>query len=122
MDKTMTRIMSCLSNGLLCAVAAACAPATPPKITEIRNYQANFQCEGDRRMHVQFSAFNAVLDDQGNSVALSQQPAADGFLYAGGGQSLRARGPEAVWTDGKGAVHSCREAVSPTSKVNSLAH
>ena len=122
MDKTMTLILSRLSAGLLCAMASACAPDAPPKISEIRNYQANFQCEGDRRMHVQFSPFNAVLDEEGNSVALSQQPAADGFLYAGSGQSLRARGPEAVWTDSKGAVHHCREAVAPTSKINSLAH
>jgi len=110
--------------GLLCAVSVACAPKTPdvaPKITEIRNYQANFVCEDDQRMHVKFSPFTAELDSQGMSVAMTQEPAADGFRYAGGGQSLSARGSEAAWTDGKGTVHHCREAIAGSTNSNSLA-
>jgi membrane-bound inhibitor of C-type lysozyme len=102
-------------------MSAACAPEMPkaaPKITEVRNYQANFVCEGEQRMHVQFSPYSAELESQGLAVAMAQQPAADGYSYAGSGQSLRARGPEATWTDDKGAVHHCREATVATSKIN----
>jgi membrane-bound inhibitor of C-type lysozyme len=103
-----------LLTGLLCAMSAACAPERPPeKIHEVRDYNATFACDGGQRLQVRFTPFNAVLESQGESVAMTQQPAADGFLYAGGGQSLRARGDDAMWTDGKGAVHHCRAAPSP---------
>jgi len=103
--------------GLPWAMSFACAPETP-KIQEIRNYQATFLCEDSQKMHVHFVPFNATLDFQGMSVAMTQQPAADGFLYTGEGQSLRARGAEATWTDGRGAVHHCREALTASQTIN----
>ena len=93
-----------LPIGLLCAMSVACAPE---RIREVRDYNARFVCDGSQPVQVRFAPFNAVLESQGASVAMTQQPAADGFLYTGGGQSLRARGDEATWTDGKGAVHQC---------------
>ncbi|HKU63740.1 MAG TPA: MliC family protein [Rhizomicrobium sp.] len=93
-----------LPIGLLCAMSVACAPE---RIREVRDYNATFICDGDQPMQVRFSPFNAVLQAQGASIALIQQPAADGFFYTGGGQSLRAQGDDATWTDGKGAVHHC---------------
>jgi len=98
-----------LAIGLLCAVPIACAPAIPEKVGSVRNYNATFACEGDQRVDVHFIPFKATLEFQGASVDMDQQGAADGFLYSGGGQSLRANGDEAMWTDGKGAIHHCRE-------------
>jgi hypothetical protein len=97
--------------GLLSVMSAACAPESrpPEKILETRNYNASFLCDG-QPVRVHFSPYNAVLESQDSSVAMTQQPAADGFSYAGGGQSLRGRGYEAMWTDGTGAVHHCRDA------------
>lgn len=100
--------------GFLCAMSAACAPENHTPILETRNYNASFACEGGRRIQAHFTPYKAMLEVEGLSVDMTQQPAADGFLYAGGGQSLRGRGPEAMWTDDKGAVHHCRDAaVSP---------
>jgi hypothetical protein len=93
--------------GSLSAMSVACAPE---KILETRNYNATFACDGGQRVLVHFAPYNAVLESQGVSVDMAQQPAADGFLYAGGGQSLRGRAYEAMWTDDKGAVHRCRDA------------
>ena len=95
-------------------MCAACAPERPPdRIQETRNYNASFLCDG-QPVQVHFSPYNALLESQGGSVAMSQLPAADGFSYAGDGQSLRGRGYEATWTDGTGAIHHCRDvAVNP---------
>jgi len=100
-----------LLTGLLCAMAAGCASGTktPEKILETRNFNASFVCDGGQPMQVHFSPYNAVLEFQGASVAMTQQPAADGFSYAGAGQSLRGKGYEAMWTDDKGTVHHCRD-------------
>lgn len=106
-----------LEIGLLCAITAACAPETA-KIQEVRNYQASFLCDGNQSLHVRFAPFQAVLESPDTSVEMTQQPAADGYLYAGGGQSLRARGADATWTDGKGAVHHCREGAAASSNSN----
>jgi len=107
----MKRTKQHLLIGLLCAAFAGCVSETkaPEKIQETRNYNASFVCDG-QSVQVHFSPYNAVLESQGVSVAMTQQPAADGFSYAGGGQSLRGRGYEAMWTDGTGAAHHCRDA------------
>jgi Membrane-bound lysozyme-inhibitor of c-type lysozyme len=104
--------------GLLCSMSVACAPA----IHAVQDYQTTFVCDGEQRVHVRFAPFKAVLESQGVSVAMIQQTAADGFLYTGGGQSLRQRGHEATWTDGKGALHHCRESVAASPKGDTAAH
>jgi hypothetical protein len=112
---------SYLGIGCLCAICAACASGTA-KIQEVRNYQASFLCDGGQQLGVRFIPFQVVLETPDASVEMAQKPAADGYLYAGGGQSLRARGPDAVWTDGKGAVHRCREGAAASSKRNTFTH
>jgi membrane-bound inhibitor of C-type lysozyme len=81
----------------------------PRKINEVRNYNATFVCDETRIVKVSFTPFAAVLENDGLSTDLTQQPAADGFLYTDGRQSLRARGNEATWTDSGGTTHQCRE-------------
>ncbi len=104
--------------GFLCAAAFACAPHAPEKILETRNYNATFSCDGGQKIKAHFAPYKAVLEAEGGSVDMAQQPAADGFLYAGGGQSLRGKGYEAMWIDGTGAVHHCHDvAVSPKSDM-----
>jgi hypothetical protein len=102
-----------LTIGLLCSFSVAC---TPESIHEVRDYNATFVCDGNQRLQVRFAPFKAVLESQGVSVDMIQQPAADGFLYTGGGQSLRARGDEATWTDGKNAAHHCRAVIAANPK------
>jgi len=108
-----------LMIGLLSAISIACASERPPeRIQETRNYNASFLCDGGQRVVVHFAPYQAVLESQGVSVDMAQQPAADGFSYAGGGQGLRGRGYEAMWTDGTGSVHHCRDAaVNPKANT-----
>lgn len=107
----MKRTRQHLLIGLLAGMAASCAPETHAPILETRNYNATFTCDGGQQIKAHFTPYTAVLEAEGGSVDMTQQPAADGFLYAGGGQSLRGKGYEAMWTDDKGAVHHCRDAV-----------
>jgi hypothetical protein len=97
--------------GFLCAVLAACA-AKPEKITESRNYNGTFLCDGSQQVKVRFTPFRAALESAGAIVEMAQQPTSDGFLYTADGQSLRASGNEATWTDGAGAVHRCKDVTS----------
>jgi hypothetical protein len=106
--------------GLLCTVCAACASKTPERITESRNYNGTFLCDGSRRVQVRFTPFKAELESQGTIVEMTQQPSPDGLLYAAGGQSLRTRGDEATWTDGSGAVHHCRDVTSVNGNIISI--
>lgn len=97
----------------LSGLPAACASQTSPEqIKGTRNYNATFQCDGGQRAVVRFTPFNAALESDGVSVAMAQQPVAEGLLYAGQGQKLRAIGNLVIWTDDKGAVHRCREATA----------
>ena len=95
--------------GLVLGASVACAPVTPQKIGGVRNYSATYLCDGARTAKISFTPFAATLEMDGVSTDLTQQPVADGFLYAGGGQSLRAVGNKATWTDSKGARHQCQE-------------
>jgi hypothetical protein len=99
-------------------MSAACAPE---RIREVRDYNATFVCDGGERVQVRFAPFKAVLESQDASIDLVQQPVASGFLYTGGGQSLRARGDEATWTDGKGAGHRCRATIAGSPKSDTAA-
>lgn len=111
-----------LRIGFLCAVLTACA-GKPEKITESRNYNGTFLCDGNQRVLVRFTPFRAELESAGAIVELAQQPAPHGFLYTAGGQSLRASGNEAAWTDGAGTVHRCKDVTSlNTISLPSPAH
>lgn len=90
---------------------AGCTPAPPPKIGGVRNYSAAFLCDGETAVNVQFMPFAAVLESDGLSIQPTQQPVADGYLYAGSGHSLHANGNDAIWTDGRGIAHRCRERI-----------
>jgi hypothetical protein len=96
-----------LRIGLLCTVSFACGPE---KVLSVQDYQVTLPCDGGQSVHVVFAPFKAVLEFQGVSVAMVQQPAADGYRYSGGGQSLRQTGQDVTWTDGKGAIRHCRAA------------
>jgi len=98
-----------LAIGVVFSLSVACAPKMPQKIEEVRNYNATFVCDGARVVKISFTPFAAVLESDGVSADLTQQPAADGFFYTGGGQSLRAHGNEATWTDNNGAARQCQE-------------
>jgi hypothetical protein len=93
----------------------------PQKISEVRNYNAAFVCDGAKLLTVQFTPFAAALESDGISADLTQQPVADGFLYTGGGQSLRARGNQAIWTDVKGTIHQCQDRAADVPKSDAPA-
>lgn len=100
-------------TGLLCTALVACASQkTPARIMESRNYNGKFLCDGSRQVQVRFTPFRAALESEGAAVEMTQQPAPDGFLYTAEGQSLRATGNEATWTDGAGTVHHCKDVTS----------
>jgi heat shock protein HslJ len=67
---------------------------------------------------VQFSTGAAVLESDGGSAAMNQERTADGFLYVGGGQSLRGRGHEATWTE-HGKARACHDATGDPANVKS---
>ena len=107
---------------LFCAATAACAPfasdskSDAPPVSAVRTYSANYACQDGRTFLVRFSNGAAVLDGDGGSVAMNQKRTADGFLYAGGGQSLRGRGHDATWTDKAGKSHLCHDATGEAPK------
>ena len=96
-------------SGLCFAAVGACASRMPEKVTAVQDYNADYVCENNLTAQVHFAPFKAVLEFQGTSVDMAQQPTADGYLYAGGGHSVHARGAEAAWTDDKGTVHHCHD-------------
>ena len=115
----MTSTWRCLFMiGVVLWTAAACSSKPPEKIDETRNYNATFVCDGAKVIKVSFIPFAAVLEIEGVSANLTQQPAADGLLYAGGGHSLRARGKEVTWTDNNGAGHQCLDRTAESGKSN----
>ena len=94
-----------LLGGVLCMLVSGCAP----DIREYRNYDATLMCEGTPPLHVRFGINKAILESGGAFVSMTQRSAAKGVRYAGGGQSLKAQGLDALWTDGKGVAHQCRQ-------------
>ena len=107
--------------GLLCTVSAACASKkVPERITESRNYNGTFLCDGSQQVQVRFTPFKAELESQGAIVEMAQQPAPAGLLYTAAAQSLRAHGGEATWIDGKGAVHHCRDITGLNGSIINL--
>jgi hypothetical protein len=102
--------------GAVFLTSVACAPKMPQQIEEVRNYNAIFVCDGARVVKVSFTPFAAVLESDGASADLTQQSTADGYFYTGSGQSLRARGNEATWTDSNGAAHQCWERTAESQK------
>jgi hypothetical protein len=111
-----------LMIGLLCAASVACAPKRiPERITESRNYNGTFLCDGGQRVQVRFTPFKAELESQSVAVEMTQQPTApDGFLYTADGQSLSAHCDEATWTDGRGALHHCRDVTSSNGNTTGI--
>jgi hypothetical protein len=96
--------------GLLCTISVACTSnKIPERITESRNYNGTFLCDGSQQVQVRFTPFKAELEFHSMIVEMTQQPAPAGLLYTADGQSLRANGGEATWIDGRGAVHHCRD-------------
>jgi heat shock protein HslJ len=68
-----------------------------------------FVCDGGQSISVTVSDGTALLDANGASVHLAQQPAASGIHYAGSGHDLRGKGPKLTWTDSNNVIHQCRE-------------
>jgi hypothetical protein len=106
-----------LMIGVACWASAACAPDMPQRIDKVRNYNATFVCDDAKVMTVKFTPFAAVLESDGVSVDLTQQPTADGFLYKRDRQSLHARNNEAAWSDDKGVTRQCRERLAGSLKI-----
>ena len=91
---------------------AACAPTpapAPPVIREVQDFQGTFACDDGQSVKMRFVPFQATIELQGTSVELAQKPIEKGFLYAGGGQTLRTSGSDVTWTDDKGVVRQCRD-------------
>lgn len=104
--------------GIVNLTSVACAPEipAPEEIQAVRDYQTMFVCDGNQSAHVRFARGNAVLDFQGVSATMIQQPTSDGFRYTDGGQILIEPGYELMRTDGKGTVHHCRGAKAASPK------
>jgi len=109
-------------TNFLCAASVACAPVAPAKINMVQDFNASYLCDGSLPMDMRFEPFKAELQSQGVLADLVQQPAADGFLYAGGGQSVRGRGRDVTWTDGKNVVHQCHDIAAANSKDDKVTH
>jgi hypothetical protein len=91
---------------------ASCAPApapTPPAIREVQDYGGTFVCDDGQTVKMRFVPFSATLEWQGETIDLTQQPVAKGFLYTGGGYTVRAGSVDVTWTDTKGVTRHCRD-------------
>lgn len=119
--------MKMMSQHLLLIGLCLMSPGCASEIHVVQEYRAAFVCDGNQLVQINFTAGAAVLEFQGESVAMIQQSGdgdslgTDRFLYRGDGQSLRQHGYDANWTDGKGAVHHCRRDAAASPKTDATA-
>jgi para-nitrobenzyl esterase len=68
-----------------------------------------YLCDRGVNIGVVFSDTGATLTFDGQGVEMAQKESGSGFLYSGGGNSLRGKGFEAIWTDAAGVERKCRD-------------
>jgi hypothetical protein len=88
---------------LLCMTAAACTTGQDSQPAQ----PVHFSCQDGPNMSVRFGPGTAVLEAGDTNVAMLQTRTADGFRYAGGGQSIRGKGNELHWHDKRGRDLLC---------------
>jgi membrane-bound inhibitor of C-type lysozyme len=93
--------------GLLAACATPAPPAAPPP-TEQRRVQ--FTCADGEAVEMRFFPQQGVgvLVRGGRTMELQQQPAASGFVYSNGPNTVRDKGDELTIEIGRMAPISCR--------------
>lgn len=76
-------------------LATACAPQqSPPERGEVK--RVSYHCANGEHVELQFfpQQDRAVLVRHGTAIELAQQPAASGFLYSNGPNTVRGKGQE----------------------------
>lgn len=84
---------------------AACAAPTPPGERRVR-----YACANDQPVEMQFFAQRnlAVLTRNGQAIELPQQPAASGFVYSNGPNTVRGQGDELILEIGRMVPIRCK--------------
>lgn len=96
-------------TALAALAAGGCAAGNAPVASGPDTFRVTFLCDRGQTMTVAFAGNTATLDTDTTSVALTQQRAASGISYVGGGHQLRGKGPQMQWTDAAGTVRNCRD-------------
>jgi para-nitrobenzyl esterase len=94
----------CATAALVVLAGCAGQSAAGEQATPVR-----FLCDRGISIGIAFEGGRAVLEGPNGSVAMTSQPAASGFLYAGGGQSIRGKGHELIWINAGGTSVNCRD-------------
>lgn len=82
---------------------------TPSEGDSAAQESLTFVCDRSDGFSVIFADESAVLTTAQGDTRMASQPVASGFSYAGGGQSIRGKGPELTWTKADGSQRPCRE-------------
>lgn len=100
-----------LAATIAASLLTGCAPTTvadAPATVEAPR-RVVFLCDRGQNITVTFQGDGATLESGASTARLRAQPVASGIHYAGDGNDLRGKGPEATWTDPSGTVRSCRD-------------
>ena len=93
---------------LACALAAC--TAAPPNTEHNTMRRVNFACENGEDVQMRFFPAEgvAVLVRDGRTLELQQQPAASGFLYRNGPNTVRGKGDELQVEIGRRVPIKCK--------------
>jgi heat shock protein HslJ len=99
----MNRALPIAATALLVAACAA------PRAGESAAEPVRFVCERGTSLAVTFLPGKAEVETPSGRLEMTQQPAASGFLYSNGGESIRGKGAELTWTRADGSAIDCRD-------------
>ena len=103
------RIVSSLALALTLTLLAGCYFFTP-RHEEPAEIRAHFVCTNGEELDVQFVGAHhlAVLTRNGESIELPQQPAASGFVYSNGPNTIRGKGNDLTVEIGRMVPLQCK--------------
>ena len=86
--------MKILMAAVVAIAGAGCVSTVPPSGGSADTRDVAFGCDNNESMSVRFvtSREVAVLTRNGESIELKQQPAASGFVYSNGPNTIRGKG------------------------------
>jgi membrane-bound inhibitor of C-type lysozyme len=102
------RVGAFVTTGVVAALAACAADAPVGEPTGQR--RVSFTCEHGQAIEMRFFPLQGVgvLVRDGQTMELQQQPAASGFVYSNGPNTVRGKGDELTLEIGRMRPISCR--------------
>ncbi|MES2960008.1 MAG: MliC family protein [Pseudomonadota bacterium] len=101
--------MRSASIALVLPLVASCATA-PPQAGSAGERRVQYECTGGEKIEMRFFPAQGigVLVRNGMPIELQQQPAASGFLYSNGPNTVRGKGSEMTVEIGRMVPFTCK--------------